>query len=228
MPYRHVQTIEGKGALRGIAVEGRAVAKHLLPEDVVDLKRAPAGPAVAGVELARRDSAPLVECLRITDKVSQNLHAEMMLRAVGQARRNVGSREAGFEEMKTFLAGAGVRAESYHLLDGSGMARLNLVTPAAVVGLLRYMYASPAGQTFLSLLPVGGEDGTLATRFTNAAQSGRVHAKTGTLSHVSALSGYAERSDRTWVAFAILVNNYNGQSTEIRQAMDRVCALIME
>jgi D-alanyl-D-alanine carboxypeptidase/D-alanyl-D-alanine-endopeptidase (penicillin-binding protein 4) len=213
---------------RGIAVEGRAVAKHLLPEDVVDLKRAPAAPAATGVELARRDSAPLVECLRITDKVSQNLHAEMMLRAVGQARRNVGSREAGFEEMKTFLTGAGVRADSYHLLDGSGMARLNLVTPAAVVGLLRYMYGSPVGQTFLSLLPVGGEDGTLATRFTNAAQTGRVHAKTGSLSHVSALSGYAERPDRTWVAFAILVNNYNGQSTEIRQAMDRVCALIME
>ena len=102
------------------------------------------------------------------------------------------------------------------------------MTPAAVVGLLRYMYASPAGQTLLSLLPVGGEDGTLATRFANAAQAGRVHAKTGSLSHVSALSGYAERPDRTWVAFSILVNNYNGQSAEIRQAMDRMCALIME
>jgi D-alanyl-D-alanine carboxypeptidase/D-alanyl-D-alanine-endopeptidase (penicillin-binding protein 4) len=213
---------------RGIVVEGRAVAEHLLPEDVADLKRAPARPAVAGVELARRESAPLVECLRITDKVSQNLHAEMMLRAVGQARRNVGSREAGLEEMKTFLKDAGIPADSYHLLDGSGMARLNLVTPAAVVGLLRHMYALPTGQSFLSLLPVGGEDGTLAARFTGVEQTGRVHAKTGTLSHVSALSGYAERPDRTWVAFAILVNNYNGQSAEIRKAMDRVCALIME
>jgi D-alanyl-D-alanine carboxypeptidase/D-alanyl-D-alanine-endopeptidase (penicillin-binding protein 4) len=213
---------------RGIAVDGRAVAEHLLPEDVADRKRAPAPPAAAGVELARRESAPLVECLRIADKLSQNLHAEMMLRAVGRARRNVGSREAGLEEMKTFLADAGISAGAYHLLDGSGMARLNLVTPAAVVGLLRHMYASPAGQDFLSLLPVGGEDGTLAARFIGPAQTGRVHAKTGTLSHVSALSGYAQRPDGTWVAFAILVNNYNGQAAEIRKAMDRVCALIME
>jgi D-alanyl-D-alanine carboxypeptidase/D-alanyl-D-alanine-endopeptidase (penicillin-binding protein 4) len=213
---------------RGIVVEGRAVTEHLLPEDVADLKRAPAAPVVTGVELGRRESAPLVECLRIADKVSQNLHAEMMLRAVGLARRNVGSREAGFEEMKTFLTDAGIPADAYHLLDGSGMARLNLVTPAAVVGLLRYMYASPLGQDFLGLLPVGGEDGTLAGRFTNAAQTGRVHAKTGTLSHVSALSGYIQRRDTSWVAFSILVNNYNGQPAEIRQAMDRVCALIME
>jgi len=213
---------------RGIAVDGWAVAEHLLPEDVPDLRRAPPPPAATGVELARRESAPLLECLRIADKVSQNLHAEMMLRAVGRARRNVGSREAGLEEMQTFLAEAGVSAGAYHLLDGSGMARLNLVTPAAVVRLLRHMYGSPERRNFLSLLPVGGEDGTLAGRFTGAAEAGRVHAKTGSLSHVSALSGYAQRPNQTWVAFSILVNNYNGQPAEIRRVMDQVCSLIME
>ena len=214
---------------RGIAVEGAAVAEHLFPEDVADLTRAVAPPAdTAGVELARRDSAPLLECLRVVDKVSQNLHAEMMLRAVGRARRNVGSREAGLEEMKTFLAEAGIPAGAVDLVDGSGMARLNLATPAAVVGLLRHMYASPAWPGFLSLLPVGGEDGTLSGRFKGAAQAGRVHAKTGALAHVAALSGYARRPNKTWVAFSILVNNYDGEPAEIRKAMDRVCSLIME
>jgi len=214
---------------RGIAVDGAAVAEHLFPEDVPDLKSAAAPPAnAAGVELARRDSAPLVECLRVVGKVSQNLHAEMMLRAVGRARRNVGSREAGLEEMRTFLAEAGIPAGAYDLVDGSGMARLNLATPAAVVSLLRPMYASRTRRDFLSLLPVGGEDGTLAARFTGAALTGRVHAKTGALAHVSALSGYAQRPNKTWVAFSILVNNYDGQPAEIRKAMDRVCALIME
>jgi D-alanyl-D-alanine carboxypeptidase/D-alanyl-D-alanine-endopeptidase (penicillin-binding protein 4) len=213
----------------GIAVDGAAVAQHLFPEDVADLKRAAAPPADAtGVELARRDSAPLVDCLRVVDKVSQNLHAEMMLRAVGRARRNVGSLEAGLEEMRTFLAEAGVPAGAYDLVDGSGMARLNLATPAAVVGLLRHMYASSEWRNFLSLLPVGGEDGTLAGRFTGAAVAGRVHAKTGALAHVSALSGYAQRPNKTWVAFSILVNNHDGQPAEIHKAMDRVCALIME
>jgi serine-type D-Ala-D-Ala carboxypeptidase/endopeptidase (penicillin-binding protein 4) len=213
---------------RGITVDGNAVAEHLLPEDVADLKRAPAQSAVSGVELAQRESATLLECLRITEKVSQNLHAEMILRAVGRARRNVGSREAGFEEMATFLTVAGIAPDAYHLLDGSGMARLNLVTPSAVVRLLQYMNGSPQQKNFLSLLPVGGEDGTLAARFTESGVSGRVHAKTGSLSHVSALSGYAQRADKTWVAFSILVNNYNAQAFEIRKVMDRICALIME
>jgi serine-type D-Ala-D-Ala carboxypeptidase/endopeptidase (penicillin-binding protein 4) len=213
----------------GITVDGEAVSEHLLPEDVPDLSRAGAPPAApAGVELARRDSAPLVECLRIVDKASQNLHAEMMLRAVGRARRNVGSRQAGLEEMKTFLKEAGIPEGACDLVDGSGMARLNLATPAAVVRLLQRMHASPQWRTFLSLLPVGGQDGTLAARFQAPAQAGRVHAKTGALLHVSALSGYAQRPNKTWVAFSILVNNHDGQPAEINQAIDRVCALIME
>jgi len=108
------------------------------------------------------------------------------------------------------------------------MARLNLVTPAAVVGLLLHMHASSSWRDFLSLLPVGGEDGTLAERFKGADERGRVHAKTGALRHVSALSGYAQRRDKTWVAFSILVNNHDGSSAEIHKAMDRVCAMLME
>ncbi len=213
----------------GVGVDGAAVAEHLRPEDVPDLKHAAVPPAAdMGVELARRDSAELLDCLRVVDKVSQNLHAEMMLRAVGRARRNVGGREAGLAEMQTFLAAADIPASAYDLVDGSGMARLNLVTPATVVRLLRHMHALPEWRDFLSLLPVGGEDGTLAARFAGAGQTGRVHAKTGALTHVSALSGYAQRRDKTWVAFSILVNNHDGSSAEIHKAMDRVCALLME
>jgi D-alanyl-D-alanine carboxypeptidase/D-alanyl-D-alanine-endopeptidase (penicillin-binding protein 4) len=170
----------------------------------------------------------LIEDLRITDKVSQNLHAELALRAVGRARRNLGSLEAGVAEIKTFLAEAGIDPEAYNLADGSGLARLNLVTPATVVKLLRYMYASPARDNWISLLPVGGQDGTLSARFGESAVAGRVRAKTGTLAHVSALSGYVQRPEGGWVAFSILVNNYNGRAAEVRGVMDRICALIME
>jgi D-alanyl-D-alanine carboxypeptidase/D-alanyl-D-alanine-endopeptidase (penicillin-binding protein 4) len=55
-----------------------------------------------------------------------------------------------------------------------------------------------------------------------------VHAKTGTLAHVSALAGYIERPDGAWVAFSILVNNYNGRAADVRGVMDRICTLIME
>ena len=217
---------------RGIAVAGRATANHLYPNEVADLKQA--APALAGsgieqgVELATRTSAPLLEDLRITAKVSQNLHAELDLRAVGRARRNMGSVEAGLDELKVFLTEAGVDPGGYNFNDGSGLARLNLVSPATVVKLLGYMYASPARDSFLSILPVGGQDGTLNARFSEPSIAGRIHAKTGSLSHVSALSGYAQRRRGDWVAFSILVNNYNGPTAEVRAVMDKICELMLE
>jgi D-alanyl-D-alanine carboxypeptidase/D-alanyl-D-alanine-endopeptidase (penicillin-binding protein 4) len=79
------------------------------------------------------------------------------------------------------------------------------------------------------ILPVGGLDGTLSSRFGATAAAGRVYAKTGSLSHVSALSGYVQRFDGTWVAFSVLVNNYGGPSAaEVRGVMDRICNLILE
>ena len=213
---------------RGITVAGSADARHLYAHDLADLMQGPATPPDAGTELARHTSAPFLEDLRITDKVSQNLHAELALRAVARARRNVGSFEAGREEMRAFLGEVGVDAGAYTLFDGSGLSRLDLVTPAAVVKLLRYMYGSPARANWISLLPVGGQDGTLGTRFVDGPGAGRIHAKTGSLSHVSALSGYAERRGGRWVGFSVLVNNYNGSASDIRGVMDRICALIME
>jgi D-alanyl-D-alanine carboxypeptidase/D-alanyl-D-alanine-endopeptidase (penicillin-binding protein 4) len=216
--------------VRGIAVEGGAAAVHLFPNDVPDLS----GPApserteVAAVELARRISAPLLEDLRVTAKESQNLHAEMALRAVGRARRGVGSREAGLEELKAFLNEAGLDPESYTMNDGSGLSRLDLVTPSAIVRLLTYMYGSPQRDNWLSILPVGGQDGTLSDRFGEGAAAGRILAKTGTLSHVSSLSGYAARPNGSWFAFSILVNNYRARSAEVRGVIDRICTLILE
>jgi D-alanyl-D-alanine carboxypeptidase/D-alanyl-D-alanine-endopeptidase (penicillin-binding protein 4) len=215
-------------AARGITVGGNAVARHAYPFEAADLKQGAAPMADSGVELARRVSAPLLEDLRVTAKVSQNLHAELDLRAVGKARRNMGSVEAGLEELKAFLTEIGVPATGYNINDGSGLARVNLVSPATIVQLLRFMYASPARANFLSILPVGGQDGTLGSRFGAAEVAGRIHAKTGSLSHVSALSGYAQRKRGDWIAFSILVNNFNGPTSNVRAVMDKICELLAE
>jgi D-alanyl-D-alanine carboxypeptidase/D-alanyl-D-alanine-endopeptidase (penicillin-binding protein 4) len=214
---------------RGVAVSGSAIAEHLFPDALASLDQTPEPPPLTGIELARRVSAPLIEDLRITAKVSQNLHAEMALRAVGRSRRHVGSFEAGMAEMKTFLAEAGIDPAGYNLLDGSGLSRLDLVTPSTVLKLLRYMYHSPTRDQWLSILPVAAQDGTLSSRFGGTAAAGRLYAKTGTLSHVSALSGYLRRRGGAWIAFSILVNNYGGHSAaEVRGVMDRICTLILE
>lgn len=206
---------------RGISVDGGVRSEHLYPADE------PAERS-SGEEVARRVSAPLVEDLRITDKVSQNLHAELLLRAVGRERKNEGSFEAGLEEMKAFLDEIGVAPEQYIFRDGSGLSRLNLVTPNTVTKLLRHMFAGPHRDDWISLLPIGGKDGTLYNRMVDTAAAGRVFAKTGSLSHVSALSGYAKRPDGAWVMFSIMVNNYNARTAEVRGVMDRICSLMVE
>jgi D-alanyl-D-alanine carboxypeptidase/D-alanyl-D-alanine-endopeptidase (penicillin-binding protein 4) len=209
---------------RGIEIRGRPVARHRFPSDEQD----GAVPRPEGIELARRTSQPLVETLTILDKVSQNLHAEMALREVARVRRGTGSRQAGLEEERDFLKEVGIDRGDYRFEDGSGLSRLGLVTPGAIVALLRYMYASPYREQWISLLPVGGEDGTLETRFNGNPAARRIHAKTGSLSHVAALSGYAQKASGGTLAFSILVNNFNSQGAEVRALIDKIALLVAE
>ena len=207
---------------RGVAIRGHAVARHEFPDDVADRKRAEALPRVDGTELARRSSPPLIELLQVVDKVSQNLHAEAMLREVGAVRRNIGSADAGQEEMKAFLAQAGIEDSEYHLVDGSGLSRLTLVTPQAITKLLVYMYRSRYRDQWVSLLPVGGVDGTLRPRFEGHPEAARIQAKTGSLSHVRALSGYAESPEHGELAFSMVINNALSDSQTLSRFMDNI------
>jgi len=205
---------------RGVAVRGEAVARHAMPDQ-------PVAPST-GIELARRESAPLLEDLQVMTKVSQNLHAELLLRAVARERRGDGSVRAGLDEMRLFLKEIGVTANEFHSRDASGLSRMNLVTPAAVVKLLRFMHRSPHRKSWMDLLPIGGEDGTLRLRMKDTVAAGRIHAKTGSLTHVVALSGYAERSDGTLLAFSLLANNQNAPASEVRAVLDKICVLMTE
>jgi D-alanyl-D-alanine carboxypeptidase/D-alanyl-D-alanine-endopeptidase (penicillin-binding protein 4) len=212
---------------RGVTVRGEASARHLMYGQGVK----PA--SSAGAELARRTSLPLIEDLKLTSKVSQNLHAEMLLRTVGRLRRNSGTREAGLVEMRAFLAAAGIEPAEYHFLDGSGLSRLNLATPAAIVKLLRFMDRPETREAWLDLLPIGGEDGSLRRRFTKssggqAPVSGRIRAKTGTLRLTTALSGYAEAVSGARLAFSIVVNNPNAPASEVRAFVDKLAVALTE
>ncbi|MGH9722000.1 MAG: D-alanyl-D-alanine carboxypeptidase/D-alanyl-D-alanine endopeptidase [Bryobacteraceae bacterium] len=215
------ETLRDALVRRGVAIRGRAVARHFFPGD-----SPPAPPA--GTELARRTSPPLLESLRVIDKVSQNLHAEMLLRSVGRARRQTGSMATGLAELHEFLTEAGIDPQEVRFRDGSGLSRMNLVTPAAIVRLLRYMYASAQREQWMALLPVGGEDGTLRLRMQNTAAARRIHAKTGSLAHVAALSGYANRAGGGTLGFSILTNNQAAPAGEARALIDRICVLMVE
>lgn len=205
---------------RGIVVHGRPVARH---RDPGEMPR-----AAAGVVLFERQSPPLLELLRVIDKVSQNLWAELMLREVGRARASDGSRKAGLDELKAFLAEIGVTKESYVFEDASGLSRLTLVSPDALTRLLRFMYLSPQSENWRALLPVAGVDGTLGKRFNGAAAAKGIAAKTGSLSHVNSLAGYADSATYGEVAFSIIVNHTNGPASEVRAAIDKIGLALLE
>ncbi|MBI4442534.1 MAG: D-alanyl-D-alanine carboxypeptidase/D-alanyl-D-alanine-endopeptidase [Acidobacteria bacterium] len=206
--------IEVKGAVR-------VLRRH--PSELADLQGMAAPPsAPSTVVLAQHESAILAESLQVITKISQNLHAEMLLRTLGRERRNVGSIEAGWEEVQQFLREIGVQKDAIVLRDASGLSRQNLVTPSAMVTLLRNMYESDQSALWLALLPIAGEDGTLQGRLKGPAVAGRVWAKTGSLAGVAALAGYAANSDDDLLAFAIFINHHNLSASTAAALMDRI------
>ena len=122
----------------------------------------------------------------------------------------------------------GVPANEYRFYDGSGLSRMNLVTPQTVVMLLQFMARSTHHEDWMTLLPVSGVDGSLATRMTGPHVRGRIQAKTGSLNHVSALSGYADTRKGHRLTFSIFVNNATAGTTEQRDLIDRICAVMLE
>jgi D-alanyl-D-alanine carboxypeptidase/D-alanyl-D-alanine-endopeptidase (penicillin-binding protein 4) len=179
--------------------------------------------------LAEHFSTPLLDDIRVTNKTSQNLHAELALRLAGKLRGIGGSFEGGREAVKQFLLQAGLKEDEFAFLDGSGLSRRDLVTPAATVQLLIYAARQPWGAAFEESLPVSGVDGSLADRFQGTPAAGLIHAKTGSLSHVNALSGYGQTQKGRRFVFSIFCNNHNLPGSKALAAIDAVVqALVQE
>lgn len=216
----------------GVTVYGKARVHHLRPMDMPNPAATPA-PAAPRKVLATVESLPLAEDLRVIAKVSQNLHAEMVLRTLGQERRAdigrnaPGSTAAGLAAVKAFLDRAGVAPDEYTFSDGSGLSRQNLVTPSAVVSLLAYMDKSPLREKWQDMLPVAGVDGTIADRFVDTPAAGKIRAKTGSLGHVSALSGYATTASGEHLAFSIFVNNHNLRGGRANTLVDDIALALV-
>jgi D-alanyl-D-alanine carboxypeptidase/D-alanyl-D-alanine-endopeptidase (penicillin-binding protein 4) len=177
--------------------------------------------------LAEHFSAPLLDDIRVTNKTSQNLHAELALRLAGKLRGSGGSFEGGREAIKQFLLQAGLKEDEFTFLDGSGLSRRDLVTPAATVQLLIYAARQPWGAAFEESLPVSGVDGSLADRFQNTPAAGLIHAKTGSLSHVNALSGYGQTQKGRRFVFSIFCNNHNLPGSKALAAIDEIVELLV-
>jgi len=239
---------------RGIVVTGKARAQHRTSNDVRGFMQAshesmpgidwtktyPAAqwiqgclneeciaPAASRVKLLARHRSPtLVEDLTVTNKVSQNLHAEMFLHDLGAAVLYNGSTIEGARVVRAFLERAGIDKDDFVFFDGSGLSGHDLVTPRATVRLLQYASTQPWFADWKRSLPVGGEDGSLTERFAKAPLKDHVFAKTGTLGEARALSGFLDAASGRTVIFSIMVGNHMPHSNADREVMDKIIAAI--
>ena len=245
---------------RGIVVKGVARAKHREVTDaggfLSELHRAEGqeeAVVTGGIEggsclvappllrgeavLASHLSAPLSENVLFTNKVSQNLHAELLLHLLG--RRvfcSQGSAVEGARLVRAFLLHAGIDGDDFAFYDGSGLGGHDLVTPRATAKLLAFAATNPTRigtQTIVhwfpdwrASLPIGGEDGSLASRFSNPPLKDHVFAKTGTLGEARALSGYLDAASGRTVIFSIMVGNHLPGTSADREVMDKIVAAI--
>lgn len=172
-------------------------------------------------ELITYFSPPLVRILTEINRESNNLYAEALGKILAQ-ELNV---ENAPEAIALSLTKLGIDRDEYALIDASGLSRQNLISPQTLVKLLRTIYLSPQGESYLTTLAVAGTNGTLSGRFSNTAIAGNLWGKTGTLTGVGTLSGYLFPEQYPPLVFSIIVNNSEQKNRAIRQQIDRIIAI---
>jgi len=219
-------------AKRGVVIYGKTRAHHMslasLGTFTVNAKVPLGGGAETQpvlqtpVVLAEHKSLPLGLDIRVVNKVSQNLHAEMLLRLLGREKGANGSIAGGLEVLRGFLAQANIAPEEYTFRDGSGLSRLDLVSPRATVKLLRYAAKQTWGVEYMQTLPSAGVDGTLSSRFKSLRPEAMLRAKTGSLEHVNTLSGYLTTDKGERLAFSIMSNNHKMTKSSAIEIIDEI------
>ena len=225
---------------RGVTVKGGPASRHKYTNGAGDfaaergmaLKLIPNGrtliaaPLIGRKLLASHVSVALGYDVTVINKISLNLHAELLLRILGKLHGTDGSFEQGTRVVRQFCIDAGVDDADFFLYDGSGVSPADRMAPRAFTRLLTYAAKQPWGKDWRDTLPIAGMDGTLQNRFKDSPLKNRMWAKTGTLNEVNALAGYLTTSRGNVLAFSILVNGRRPGSQAEDQAIDRMVEAI--
>jgi D-alanyl-D-alanine carboxypeptidase/D-alanyl-D-alanine-endopeptidase (penicillin-binding protein 4) len=199
-----------------------------------DAKAAPpiAAPAPAAepapIVLAEHISPPLADDVRLLNKISANLHAELLLRIAAREKIGATTLEDALPFAESWRNSAGLPKNGALFTDGSGLSRQDLVTPRAVVALLEYASRQSWGDLFRSSLPIAGEDGTLSDRMKATPADGRIQAKTGTHEHVSSLSGYATTVRGEHLVFSFLSDDHPVRTADAEAILDAIAIAMVE
>src|ERR1017187_1451302 len=176
--------------------------------------------------LATHASPPVSQDILLTNKISQNLHAEILLRNIAATRECEHTLRKGLQWEHQFLLYTGIDPNDFVFYDGSGLSSHDLVTPRATTKLLQFATTQPWFAAWKASLPIGGEPGTVESRSPSPPLKDHPFAKTGTLGEARALSGYLDCASGRTVIFSILVSNHLPGTNADREAMDKIVAAI--
>lgn len=194
---------------KGITIDGEVQTLDWKSANPLDVSKSQ--------ELAAVQSQTLAEIVKRMNKRSVNLYAELILRTIGkkfgaevpnniQLPQNVrGDDTTGAAIVKNWLLGHHIAADEMQISDGSGLSRIDFVTPESFARAFIYAAQSPYMQIFTDSLPIAATDGTLGGRLSRV--KGKVLAKTGTITFVNSLAGYAQTKNGEVITFAIIANN---------------------
>jgi D-alanyl-D-alanine carboxypeptidase/D-alanyl-D-alanine-endopeptidase (penicillin-binding protein 4) len=206
------QSLKDCLAARGIVVTGDAV-------DFDDIAAEMPGGALR--VLAQTFSPPLKEIAAVLMKVSQNMYAESLLKALGASRHGLGTAEGGRGAVRSTLQAWGIPPDAHVIVDGSGLSRYNYVTASTLVAVLERMYNDPRHrEAFVGALPIAGRDGTIETRLRKTRAEGNAVAKTGSISNARSLSGFVRTRGGEMLVFSILANDFVIPATTITWMAD--------
>ncbi len=214
-----------------------ALARHGVTVDELTAIAAPwpaehrtvLAPGEAAKVVWSHDSQPLRDTLADMWLPSDNLVAEMLLRELGAAQGGApGTTANGVAFETSWLRSLGIDPDRLSIDDGSGLSAYDRIAPRDLVTILRHDWDGPYRALVLDGLPIAGVSGTLKKSFTGTAAEKRVFAKTGTVSHVSTLAGYAANAKHGAVIFAFQVDDWNGTAADLRDVRGRVLAQLVE
>jgi serine-type D-Ala-D-Ala carboxypeptidase/endopeptidase (penicillin-binding protein 4) len=183
-------------------------------------------PAQWGARLATIESPPIVDHLALILEVSQNLYAEMLLKASAATAAPVSYAAALAAESDFLVQVVGIPADSFSFRDGSGLSPDDVVTPNALIAIVRYLNRPEHQGGFWQITARPGGVGTLRNRLPGLSE--RVRAKTGTINRVAGLSGVVIGSDQRLRYFSIVVNHHDGTESQVRQAIDGIVVRLSE
>jgi serine-type D-Ala-D-Ala carboxypeptidase/endopeptidase (penicillin-binding protein 4) len=217
-PAEHAATLLARLlSERGVKMDGKTRAQH--DPDPSEASR---------TVLVEHFSIRLGDAVKLVNKISQNLHTEVLLRTAARQSGRWSDPEDLLKFPRDFYAKIGIREDDVLQTDGSGLSRHDLVTPRAFVTLLQYAEKQKWFPEYYTSLPIAGVDGTLNERMKEAAIAGRIHAKTGSVAHVRTLSGFGETIGGRRLIFSFMSNNLEAKNHEVRDALDGLCQAMIE